>query len=71
MSQERLLPHGQALRSALRWLSDERRHDAAAIEEAARRFDLTPAEEEFLLTVCREPTGDGRGGHPSIKGTSG
>ena len=48
-----LLPQGEALRRALRWLSDERRHDAQAIEEAARRFDLTPLEEEFLLRHAR------------------
>lgn len=54
MSRDTLLPRGEALRRAIRWLSDERRHDVAAIEEAARRFDLTPAEEEFLLSWARE-----------------
>ena len=49
MGHDTLLPHGEALRRAIRWLSDERRHDAAAIEEAARRFDLGPADEDFLL----------------------
>ena len=51
MSQEHggLRPHGTSLRQALQWMSDEGRHDAAAIEEASRRFDLTPLEEEFLL----------------------
>lgn len=49
MSDE-ILPHGEGLRRALRWLSDQGRHDAAAIEEAAQRFDLTPLEEDFLLT---------------------
>jgi len=49
-----LLPTGEALRRAIRWLSDQGRHDAAAIEEAARRFDLTPADEEFLLRYCRD-----------------
>lgn len=44
-----ILPHGEGLRRAVRWLSEQGRHDAAAIEEAARRFDLTPLEEEFLL----------------------
>ena len=44
-----LLPHGENLRRAVRWLSDEGRHDAAAIEEAAVRFDLSPLEEDFLL----------------------
>jgi len=57
MSRDTLLPHGEALRRAIRWLSDERRHDARAIDEAARRFDLTPAEEEFLLRWLREQPG--------------
>ena len=54
MGRDTVLPHGEGLRRALRWLSDERRHDAAAIEAAARRFDLSPAEEDFLLRYCRE-----------------
>ncbi len=45
-----VLPHGESLRRAVRWLSDQGRHDPATVEEAARRFDLTPAEEEFLLS---------------------
>ena len=44
-----IVTRGERLRRALRWLSDERRHDAAAIEEACRRFDLSPLEEDFLL----------------------
>lgn len=47
-------PRGERLRRAIRWLSEEGRHDAAALEAAARRFDLTPSEEEFLLTHMRE-----------------
>lgn len=54
MSRDTLLPHGEALRRAIRWLSDEGRHDARAIDEAARRFDLTPAEEDFLLGWARD-----------------
>lgn len=54
MSRDTLLPHGEALRRAIRWLSDEGRHDAQAVDEAARRFDLTPAEEEFLLEWARQ-----------------
>jgi hypothetical protein len=46
-------PAGQSLRSALRWLSDTGRHDPAAIEEACRRFDLSPLDEEFLLGEAR------------------
>jgi hypothetical protein len=47
-----ILPPGERLRRAVRWLSEQGRHDAAAIEEAARRFDLTPLEEAFLLRHC-------------------
>jgi len=46
-------PAGQGLRGALRWLSDTGRHDAAAVEEACRRFDLSPLDEEFLLAEAR------------------
>ena len=46
-------PTGQALRDALRWLSADGRHDAAAIEEACRRFDLSPLDEECLLAEAR------------------
>ena len=53
MGRDTLLPQGEALRRAIRWLSDERRHDATAIEEAARRFDLGPADEDFLLRHFR------------------
>lgn len=50
-------PKGHALRRALRWMSDEGRHDAAAVEEACRRFDLSPVEEEFLLMEIRRVRG--------------
>jgi hypothetical protein len=50
-----LLPQGESLRRAVRWL-DERVRDepgsdrAKLVAEAASRFDLTPLEEDFLLT---------------------
>lgn len=48
-----ILPAGDAIRSALKWLSERRREDPDAprlklIEEAALRFDLSPVETEFL-----------------------
>lgn len=46
-------PAGQGLRDALRWLSASGRHDPASIEEACRRFDLSPLDEEFLLAEAR------------------
>lgn len=48
MTREGPLPRGEPLRRAIRWLSEQRRHDHAAISEAARRFDLSPADEAFL-----------------------
>ncbi len=53
MSYSNIKPRGEALRKALRWLSDQGRHGPAAIEEAALRFDLNPVEEEFLLSEAR------------------
>ncbi len=48
-----ILPQGDALRKALRWLDERRREDRAApraklIDEAALRFDLPPNDVEFL-----------------------
>jgi hypothetical protein len=53
------LLEGEGMKKALRWLS-ERRQEAPAeprarlIDEAGRRFDLTPVEVEFLLQRWRE-----------------
>jgi hypothetical protein len=58
MEQRGSKPAGQALRDALRWLSAEGRHDAAAVEEACRRFDLSPLDEEFLLAEARRLRGN-------------
>jgi hypothetical protein len=49
-----LNPHGEGLRRALRWLDDRVKDEPGAVRsklvgEASVRFDLTPAEEEFLL----------------------
>lgn len=49
-----LQPHGEALRSALRWLDDRVQDDprldrAKLVTEASTRYDLTPLEEDFLL----------------------
>jgi len=57
MTRENILPDGEALRRAVRWLAEQPRHDAACIQEAARRFDLAPADEEFLLAHFRDRPG--------------
>jgi hypothetical protein len=49
-----LHPQGEGLRRALRWLDDRVQEEPAAdraklVGDAAIRFDLNPAEEEFLL----------------------
>ena len=49
-----VLPHGEQLKRAPRWLGGRRAEEPGAsrsrlIDEAARRFDLTPAETDFLL----------------------
>lgn len=54
MSRDGIEPKGERLRRAVRWLSDEGRHDGAALEEAATRFDLTPIEEAFLWAHFRD-----------------
>ena len=50
-----VLPHGEGLRRAIRWIGEQGDHSAAALEEAARRFDLDPREEAFLLERFRVP----------------
>ncbi len=52
---EGTLPHGESLRRALRWLDDRAREEprldrVRAVSEASQRFDLSPMEEDFLLT---------------------
>jgi hypothetical protein len=49
-----LAPKGDALRRALQWLAEQRQVDPKAsrvklISEAGQRFDLSPAEEDFLF----------------------
>jgi hypothetical protein len=51
-------PRGEALRQALRWLSDNAPVTRDTIDEAGRRFNLSPLEEEFLLKEYRQSAGD-------------
>ena len=49
-----VMPEGEGLRRALRWLDERIREEPGAsraklVGEAGPRFDLTPVEEEFLL----------------------
>ncbi|MCC4265565.1 hypothetical protein LL240_14055 [Oceanimonas baumannii] len=38
----------EALRKALRWLTEQPSINSSAITEAGRRFDLSPLDERFL-----------------------
>lgn len=44
-----VMPKGENLRRAVRWLSEHAPITARTINEAGVRFDLSPNEEEFLL----------------------
>jgi hypothetical protein len=54
-----ITPTGEALRRAVRFVSDQLREDAdkpllSLVDEASRRFDLTPKESEYLIHFYRE-----------------
>jgi len=49
-----ILPEGEHVRRAVRWISDSRRGECALtplqlVSEANQRFDLTPLESEWML----------------------
>ncbi len=44
-----LVPPGEAIRKAVKWVSEQGKWDLRGVEETARRFDLSPLEEEFLV----------------------
>ncbi len=53
-----VMPEGESLRRALRWLDERAREGPVKdrlklVGEAGTRFDLTPVEEEFLLAQWR------------------
>lgn len=56
-SKHSLVPEGENLRRAVRWLSEHAPPTAAVINQAACRFDLTPLEEDFLLQHFRSKRG--------------
>jgi len=54
-----ILPEGEQLRRAVKWISDERSEHPGTplftlIERACLKFDLTPKDEEFLLRYIME-----------------
>ena len=46
------------MRRAVAWLAEQHEWSAARIEEACRRFDLDPVDEEFLLRELRRRQDD-------------
>jgi hypothetical protein len=44
-----IFPKGDSLRQAVRWISEIHVYNLALIEEACRRYDLSPSEEEFMM----------------------
>jgi aerobic-type carbon monoxide dehydrogenase small subunit (CoxS/CutS family) len=44
-----IFPKGEALRSAVRWISRMHDYSLKTIEEASQRYDLSPVEEEFIM----------------------
>ena len=55
-----LLPEGEDLRRAVKWIGERRKEEPALaldqlIEEASRRFDLSPLDAEFLWRHLARP----------------
>jgi hypothetical protein len=46
-----LLPHGENLRKAVRWLSERGEITGKTIEQASQQYNLSPREEDFLLRI--------------------
>jgi hypothetical protein len=44
-----LVPKGEPLRRAVSWLAEQGHWTPQLVEEACRRYDVDPADEEFLL----------------------
>lgn len=54
-----IIPEGEKVKQALRWISQEREADkcgtlAGLISNASMRFNLSPKEEEFLFSFFME-----------------
>ncbi len=57
-----IMPQGENVRKAVKWISEERqggssRKLSVLIDEAAVKFNLSPAESEFLLKFFTEQKG--------------
>ncbi len=54
MTEDTLIPRRERLWQAIRWLGEHKERDPALIEQACKRFDLSPQDEEFLLREWRK-----------------
>jgi len=53
MSMTPVAPRGEALRHAIAWLAEQEEWSPERIQEACLRFDVSPADEEFLIAENR------------------
>jgi len=49
-----IVPKGEALRRAIAWLIEQGAWTPALVEQACQHFDVSPADEEFLLQELRK-----------------
>ena len=54
-----IMPKGESVKQAIKWISAERQEDnqkkiVLLIQEAALRFNLSPRDEEFLVSFYKE-----------------
>lgn len=54
-----ILPEGENLRKAIKWIAEERlstpeKNLAALINDASKRFDLSPGDSDFLCRFVME-----------------
>jgi len=57
-----IMPQGEEIRKAVKWISEERQSSPAKrlaklVEEAGVKFDLSPADGEFLFNFFKEQKG--------------
>ena len=55
-----MIQESEGLRCAVAWLAEQAVRDARTVEEASRRFNLSPLEEQFLLDHFRTTKPDAR-----------
>lgn len=49
MADEDILPAGDDLRRAVEWLNEQEGYSLEAVQEATRRFGLTPEDQQYLV----------------------